>query len=278
MKIVVCVKHVVHSGAFDFDSKKMRRESTSGGINPNDRLTLAKAVELKAGESGENASVIALSMGPISARETLLECLAFGADSALHLCDPAFAESDTLATSYALSCAIKKIENVDLVLCGSRSLDSDTGHVGVQLAEFLDLPYLSYVTDFSLDHPIIRATRIADGFVETLETEPPAVVSIDHRIAAREYPTLRGLQWAFTDGEVSVVSAADLSVDFERIGRRGSPTWVRKIITPERQRAATIIEDDKSPATVAKVLELLRAYNIFLKEEIRSRETCEKFE
>lgn len=277
MKIAVCVKHVVRSGAFDIDSRKMMRDSVSGGINPNDRLAVARAVELKEAGLGDDASVIALSMGPVSARETLLECLAFGADRALHLCDPAFAESDTLATSYALSLAIKKIGSVDLVICGSRSSDSDTGHVGPQLAEFLNLPYLSYVTDFSVADSVVRATRIADGFVETLEAELPAVVSIDHRITAREYPALGGIQHAFTGGEVDMLSAAELGADPERIGRRGSPTWVRKVITPERQRAAAIIEDDKSPAAAAKVLELLRSFNIFLKEEIRSREACEKF-
>lgn len=277
MKIAVCVKHVVRSGAFDIDSKKMMRDTVAGGINPNDRLAVARAVGLKECALGDKTSVIALSMGPVSARETLLECLAFGADHALHLCDPAFAESDTLATSYALSLAIKKIGNVDLVICGSRSSDSDTGHVGPQLAEFLNLPYLSYVTDFSIERSSIRAARIADGFIETLEAKLPALVSIDHRITAREYPGLGGIELAFEGGEVSVVGAADIGADPERIGRRGSPTWVRKVITPERQRAATIIEDDKSPAAVGKVLELLRAYNIYLKDEIRSREACEKF-
>lgn len=277
MKIAVCVKHVVRSGAFNMDSKKMMRESVAGMINPNDRLTAARAVALKAGKTGENISVIALTMGPVSARETLLECLAFGADCALHLCDPAFAESDTLATSYALSCAIKKIGDVDLVMSGSRSSDSDTGHVGPQLAELLDLPYLSYVNDFSIDGNFVRATRIADGFVEVLKTELPAVISIDHRITAREYPTIGGIQRAFTGGEVSVVNAADLGADPERIGRRGSPTWVRRVITPERQRVATIIEDDKSQAAAGKVLDLLRAHNIFLKDEIRSRESREKY-
>lgn len=277
MRIAVCVKHVVRSGAFDIDSRKMSRESALGGINPNDRLAVARAVELKERISGEPIEVFALSMGPLPARETLLECLAYGADFAVHLCDPAFAESDTLATSYALSLGVKKMGSVDLVICGSRSSDSDTGHVGPQLAEFLQLPYLSYVNEFSVERPVIRATRIADGFMEELETELPAVLSIDHRITAREYPTLGGIQRAFSSGEVAVCSASDIKADLERIGRRGSPTWVRKVISPERQRTATIIEDDKTPAAILRVLEELRAFNIYLKEEIRSRDNCEKF-
>jgi electron transfer flavoprotein beta subunit len=113
--------------------------------------------------------------------------------------------------------------------------------------------------------------------MEELEALLPAVLAVDHRMLTREYPTLDGIQRAFTGGSVTVWNAHDIGADPEKIGRRGSPTWVRRILEPERQRAAAIVEDDKSTEVIARVLELLRAHNIFLKEEIRSRGDCEKF-
>ncbi len=269
MKIVVCVKHVLRYMAYDTSGKRADRASVPGIINPNDRVALARALALRDLVSG--AEVTVLSMGPPAARETLLEALAMGADRAVLLCDRALADADTLATAYPLSMAVRKLGSVHLIICGSRTVDSDTGHVGPQLGEMLGLPYLSCVTSFEIRDGILRARRSADGFIEVVEADLPAMLSISHHINERDYPSLGGLNRAFTSGEVEMWTASDIGADTGRIGRKGSPTRVNRIITPETQRMAAIVEDDRSPDAARRVLELLKQRNIMVQDKIRSR-------
>jgi electron transfer flavoprotein beta subunit len=274
VKIVVCIKHVLRYMAYDASGTRADRESVPGTINPNDRTAIERALELR--EQGDE--IICLSMGPPAAEESLREALAMGVDRAILLCDPAFAEADTLATSYPLSKAVEKIGSVDLVLCGSRTVDSETGHVGPQLAEMLNLPYLSYVTSFRWSGGVISAERSADGFIEEIEASLPAVLSVSHHVIERGYPGLAGLNRAFTSGEVTVWNAGDIAAAGDRIGRKGSPTWVNRIITPEKQRSAFIIEDDKTAETARRVLALLKERNIMIHDKVRAGRVGDEFE
>ncbi len=274
MKIVVCIKHVLRYMAYDASGTRADRESVPGTINPNDRTAIERALERK--ERGDE--IICLSMGPPAAAESLREALAMGVDRAILLCDPAFAEADTLATSYPLSKAVEKIGSVDLILCGSRTVDSETGHVGPQLAEMLNLPYLSYVTSFRWSGGVISAERSADGFNEEIEASLPAVLSVSHHVVERGYPGLAGLNRAFTSGEITVWSATDIAAEGDRIGRKGSPTWVNRIITPEKQRSGVILEDDKTAETARKVLALLKERNIMIHDKVRAGRGSDEFE
>ena len=274
MKIVVCIKHVLRYMAYDASGTRADRESVPGTINPNDRTAIERALDFRS--TGDE--IICLSMGPPAAEESLREALAMGVDRAILLCDPAFAEADTLATSYPLSMAVKKIGSVDLVICGSRTVDSDTGHVGAQIAEMLDFPYLSYVTNFQRNGGIIRAERRADGFIEEIEAPFPALISISHHVIERGYPGLAGLNRAFTNGMVTAWNAVDIAADRNRIGRKGSPTWVNRIITPEKQRSAMIIEDDRTAETAKKVLLLLKERNIMIHDKVRAGRGGDEFE
>ena len=144
MKIIVCIKQVVAGDQVRIDPRThgLVRSAEDSRINPFDLFPLDLAARLKREYSG---SITVLTMGPKISEEVLWEALAMGADRAILLSDPRFAASDTLATSYVLGMGIRKIGSFDLILCGMRTTDSDTGQVGPQLAEELDVPHVTGV-------------------------------------------------------------------------------------------------------------------------------------
>ena len=157
LKSIVCIKQVPQVSELKFDTTKktLIQEGVHNEINPFDRRALTYATELKRKYGGE---VIVMTMGPPQAKEALIEALAMGADRALHLLDRAFAGSDTLATSRALSLAIERERPFDLILCGKYSVDAETGHVGPEVAQFLELPHASGATSVEFSLPSSKAT------------------------------------------------------------------------------------------------------------------------
>src|SRR5882724_8766465 len=128
MNVVVCIKQVPETGEGHFDpvTRRLDRSRARNVMNPFDRRAIALAVELVRRHGG---ATVALTLGPPQAREILVEALASGIDRAVHLCDPAFAGSDTLATARALAAAIARLPH-ELVLCGKYTVDGETGQVG----------------------------------------------------------------------------------------------------------------------------------------------------
>src|SRR3990172_3078953 len=160
MRAIVCVKQVpaVSELRFDNEKKTLIREGMHNEINPFDRRAITFAVETKKKYSGE---VVVMTMGPPQAKEALVEAMALGADRAIHLLDRAFAGSDTLATSRALSLAITYEKPFDMILCGKYSVDAETGHIGPEVAQMLNLPHVSGATKVefsdSLDRVFVEA-------------------------------------------------------------------------------------------------------------------------
>jgi electron transfer flavoprotein alpha/beta subunit len=191
MKIAVCIKQVpvVSALQFDPDTKTLKREGVRSEVSSFDVRALLKAVELRAEHGGE---VVALTMGPPQAREALAECLALGADRALHLCDRAFAGADTLATARALATALRH-ESFDLILCGRNSVDAETGQVGPEIAELLDLPQVTVARTLVLDPAARRLTaeRETDEGMETVTAPLPALVTAAEDLAAERYQQSR---------------------------------------------------------------------------------------
>src|ERR671922_682124 len=176
MKIVVLVKQVPSLGAVEFDeeTKTLKREGVPLELNVFDRYAVQHAAALREQHGGE---VVALTMGPPQAEEALRECLALGADRAVHLSDKAFAVADTLGTSRTLALAIAK-EGADLVLCGRKTLDSETWQVPPEVAAFLGLPHLTNVSSLDVGGSTLRARRLGDEGEEAYELELPALCSI----------------------------------------------------------------------------------------------------
>src|SRR5437867_9115764 len=138
MRLVVCVKYVPTLGALRFDAatRRLVREGVPGEVSSFDLRALGSATALRTAHGGE---VVALTMGPPAAREGLVECIALGADRAVHLLDPLLAGSDTLATARALAAVVRR-EEPDVVLLGRASVDAETGQVGPGVGELLGWP------------------------------------------------------------------------------------------------------------------------------------------
>jgi electron transfer flavoprotein alpha/beta subunit len=230
VKIVCLVKQVPRADSIEFDqeTKQLRREGVPLLLNPFDAAAVAHAAALKERHGGE---VIALTMGPPQAEEALRTCLALGADRCIHLSDRVFAVADTLGTSRTLAMAIEKEGEVDLVVGGRKTTDSETWQVPPEVAAFLGRPHLTSVSDLEVhDGRTIVATRETDDGYETYELEMPAVVSLTRAQEAS----------ATAAGPIATWTAADLVDDLrendQRFGQPGSPTRVLAVrdVTPER--------------------------------------------
>ena len=145
MNIIVCLKQVPGTTdvKIDPETNTLRREGIENVVNPFDTYALEEGVRLRERYGGK---VTVISMGPPQAEEMLREAISCGADEAILISDRAFAGSDTLATSYTLSCVVNKLRDYDLVICGRQTIDGDTGQVGPELSEVLGLPFVAYVS------------------------------------------------------------------------------------------------------------------------------------
>ena len=150
MHILVCIKQVPDTTEIKIDpvTKTLIREGVPSIVNPFDAFALELAVRLKEKNGGR---VTVVSMGPNQAEVALRECLSVGADEAYLVTDRAFGGSDTLATSYILANAIKKIGSFDIIFCGKQAIDGDTGQVGPEIAECLDIAQVTYAFDVDYD-------------------------------------------------------------------------------------------------------------------------------
>jgi electron transfer flavoprotein beta subunit len=242
MDIIVCVKQVVAGDRVKIDpgSYSLVRSAEFSYINPFDLFALEMAVQLKKEHSG---SITAVTMGPKISEEVLWEALALGADRAVLLSDPRFSASDTLATSYVLGMGIRKIGKFDLILCGMRTTDGDTGQVGPQLAEELDLPHISAVEKLEGEKGSFRVDRVSDGFREMIEVSPPVLLTIASKTAVR-LPSLIDIQDTFTRSSIEYWNLEDLNADPNKVGRPGSGTWVEGLTPTAQKKSCVFIEGD----------------------------------
>jgi electron transfer flavoprotein alpha subunit len=238
MKIVCLVKQVPRGDSIEFDeeTKSLKREGVPLELNLFDAYAVAHAARLRDAHGGE---VVAMTMGPPQAEEALRLTLALGADRCIHLSDRVFAVADTIGTSRTLSMAIAK-EGADLVLCGRKTLDSETWQVPPEVAAQLDWPQTTGVTALELDGETIRARRMGDEGDEVYELRLPAVCSVASPPEAGW--KLQAEPVSGADGKIAVWTASDLVPDVrpndKRFGQTGSPTRVLAVrdVTPERAR------------------------------------------
>ncbi len=260
MRIVVPIKQVPGTDTVKMDDQTgtMVREGVEAIINPLDLYAIELAIELREAHGGE---VIAISMGPKQAAEALREAVAMGCDSAVLLSDKAFAGADTWATSYVLQGAIRSLGDVDLVICGERATDGETGQVGPGIAAFLDWPVGTYVCAFEgFTGGRAHLRRMVEGGWQRVAVQTPAVLTVVKEISNPRLPTLRGKQRAKTM-DLPTWGAADITVEADKLGLKGSPTRVVKIDRPKIARACqklTVSDDQTLSAAVDAVVELLR--------------------
>ncbi|MDP3878785.1 MAG: electron transfer flavoprotein subunit beta/FixA family protein [Dehalococcoidales bacterium] len=260
MNIVVCLKQVPGTTKVSInpETNTLVRQGIKNIVNPFDTYALEEAVRLKERYGGK---VTAISMGPPQAEEILREAISTGADEAILLSDRAFAGSDTLATSYTLARAITKINDYDLIICGRQTIDGDTGQVGPELAEILNIPFVAYVSRIEeIDSGQMRLQRMTEDGNEIIETPLPAVITVVKEINVPRLPSLRGLSRA-RSATIPVWSAEEINADESRVGLSGSATRVVRIFFPERVRHGEILEG-KPENQVDSLIERLRKVKV----------------
>ncbi|QDR83447.1 electron transfer flavoprotein subunit beta/FixA family protein [Sporomusa termitida] len=253
MNILVCVKQVPDTTEIKIDpvTNTLIRSGVPSIVNPFDANALEAAVQLKEAHGG---AVTVLSMGPEQAKNALRECLALGADKAVLLSDRLFGGSDTLATSYILATAIKKLGNFDLILCGKQAIDGDTGQVGPEIAEHLGSAQVTFAARLEVNAGSITVNREHDEGYEIVAAKLPAVVTVVKSINKPRYPSIKS-KMAANKAEIQVLMAADLpEIDTARIGLKGSPTKVKKTFTPPRKESGIRIEGEAGCECALKLL------------------------
>jgi len=262
MNIAVCVKQVPLVSAMKFDpaSNTVVREGVPLEVSAFDIRALLRALELRDEHGGE---VVALTMGPPQAVEALAHCLALGADRAIHLCDRAFAGADTLATARALAAALRR-SPFDLILCGRNSVDAETGQVGPEIAEMLDLPQVTGARWLTVNPTARTATaeRETDDGIERVEVPLPAVVTAAEDLAAERFTT-QAERDAARQKPIETLRAADLDVPAERLGAAGSPTWVTGVASAADDRRGEVLPGDDLEADVDAVVARLLAAGLY---------------
>ena len=253
LNIIVLAKQVPDTRNVGKDAMKadgtVNRAALPAIFNPEDLNALEQALKLK--EMYPGSKVTILTMGPARAAEIVREGLYRGADGGVVLSDRAFAGSDTLATSYALSAALRKIGEADIIIGGRQAIDGDTAQVGPQVAEKLGLPQVTYAEDIiSAENGKVTVKRRIESGVETVIAPLPAVVTVNgsaEPCRPRNAKAVQKYKYAAVPSEVATDekkkemlakrpylvigewTAQDVNADLAQCGLAGSPTKVKQI-------------------------------------------------
>ena len=243
MKIVVLVKQVPATDKVKMDEETgtMIRDGIESEVNPLDLYAVEEAVRIKE-RLGADVEISVLSMGPKKAAEAIRSSLALGCDKGYLLSDKRFAGSDTWSTAHALSVGIREtVGDFDMVLCGERATDGETGQVGPQVGTYLDIPVLTYVSKIEeIANGKLVVHRAIEGGHEVIETSLPALVSVVKEINNPRMPNFKG-KMAAKKAEIPLLTADDIKADDDKIGLKGSPTRVVKIFRPTVARKGNIV-------------------------------------
>lgn len=234
MRCIVCIKQVPSTSKvrLDPETNTIIRDGRQSVINPFDMYALEEAVRIK---EAENGSVTVLSMGIPATERLLRDAMGRGADRAVLLSDPAFAGSDTLATSYVLSLGIKSIGEFDLIFCGKMAVDGDTAQIGPELAEALDIPHVTDVSRIiAYDKKSVTVKRSVENGEEVLKIQLPALLCVAKDINLPRMASVAGIRYSLS-APLEILRAKDIGADEARTGLKGSPTQVVRTFTPERR-------------------------------------------
>ena len=265
LKIVVLAKQVPDTRNVGKDAMKadgtVNRAALPAIFNPEDLNALEQALRIK--DKIEGTTVHILTMGPGRAAEIIREAMYRGADGGYLLSDRAFAGSDTLATSYALACALRNLQT-DLLICGRQAIDGDTAQVGPQIAEKLHLPQVTYAADIKKDGDTITVQRMLEDGYMTIKVQTPCLLTCIKELNEPRYMSVGGVFEAYGK-PLTTLGYEDLKddplIDATTIGLKGSPTNIFKSFTPPQKGAGMMLEGaDK--ATCEKLAGILAAKHI----------------
>ena len=255
--IVCCVKQVPDPEApasqFKVD-EAAKKVLPIPGIQavPSQFDTIGVEAALRIKDKVADTTITILTLGPDAHRDTIKHCLAMGADEGVHINDPALNEADHWATAEILAAAVKKLEPIDLIICGRQAVDWDMGVVGSTLAEILGVPVVTIAKEVRLENGKVTVERVLmDGF-ETVEAPTPCVVTVSNELGEPRYPQLRQIMQAARK-EVRVLTASDLGVD----GANNRVT-LEALFVPETAVETEFVEADSLKEAAEKLAVRLR--------------------
>ncbi len=283
LNIVVLAKQVPDTRNVGKDAMKedgtINRAALPAIFNPEDLNALEQALQLK--DLNPGSKITLLTMGPPRAAEIIREAMYRGADTGIVLTDRAFAGADTLATSYALSVAIRHIGKYDIIIGGRQAIDGDTAQVGPQVAEKLGLPQVTYAEEVKIENGKAVIKRRLEHGVETVECPLPLVVTVNGSATPcrpRNARLVQKYKYAVTPSEKSQLSeemarlvdsrpylnlyewsAAEVNADPEQIGLAGSPTKVKGIVNVVFQAKESKSIEGKDDAAIEDLVKELIA-------------------
>lgn len=234
MNIIACVKTVKSELVF-----QNLAEHDPYTINPYDLMVLQKLAKLK--ETGDH-TLSSLSMGPESTRDSLVRCLVMGVDEAYWLLDRAFAGSDTVATTYILAEGIRKIGNFDLIVCGAKAVDGETGQVVLGLAKRLNIPCIIDVEEIieqTADYIVLQVDNRDHSVI--IKVKLPAIIAFKGFTTVSDKISLLGLKKA-NRKPLNIYKLEDLQVRKELCGLDGSKTKVMSIVSNLNKKDGCTIE------------------------------------
>lgn len=256
MRIIVCVKQVpdVTEVRIDPKTNTLIREGVPSIMNPYDLHAVEAGLQIREKVGGK---VTVVTMGPPQAEEVLREAISMGVDDAVLLTDRRFAGADTWATAYTLSKAALKI-GFDLIICGKQAIDGDTAQVGPEMAEFLDIPHVSYVRKIESIKPSeLIVERLMDDCYEKIALSLPALITVVKELNSPRPPSIRG-KMAAKKAQIPRWSLEDIGAEEENVGLKGSPTMVKNIFAPPPRGERRIIEGTPEEQVEILVKELRR--------------------
>ncbi len=254
MNIVVCIKQVPDTAEVRInpETNTLIRDGVASIINPYDMHAIEAALQIREKAGGK---VIVITMGPPQAEAALRDALAMGADDAVLLTDRAFAGSDTWATSYTLSKAVEKLGG-DIVVCGKQAIDGDTAQVGPEMAEFLNIPHISYVRRIEdVQQNSIRVQRLMDEGSDVVESSLPVLLTVVKELNEPRLPSLKG-KMAAKKAKIKKWASSDIEAEADKIGLKGSPTQVKNIFAPEAKKDRKMLEGTMEQQVDALLQEL----------------------
>jgi len=251
LKIIVCVKQALDVTQIKADSatRQLITADAKRKISDFDKNAIEAALQIK---EAHGAEVSALTVSAEDAKMILREALAMGVDKAYMVSDPSFEGSDTLATSYILAQAIKKIGEFDLILCGEASVDSYSAQVGSRLAERLGIPQIAYARKLGVEGNTLTVERTLEDCYEIVKAKTPALVTVTAQINTPRIPSLMAIMKA-SKKEIVAWTAQDINVSKEKVGKTGSAIQVTEVLAPKVERKKIEIKGE----TAAEIAEKL---------------------
>ncbi|WP_407285748.1 electron transfer flavoprotein subunit beta/FixA family protein [Streptomyces sp. BP-8] len=243
LRIVVCVKYVPDAtGDRHFaEDLTVDRDDVDGLLSELDEYAVEQALQIKEAADGD-AEITVLTVGPEDANDALRKALSMGADKAVHVEDDDLHGTDALGTSLVLAKAIEKT-GYDLVVCGMASTDGTMGVLPALLAERLNVPQVTQLSEVSVADGKVAGRRDGDSASEQLEAALPAVVSVTDQSGEARYPSFKGIM-AAKKKPVESLDLDDLGIDADEVGLEGAWTKVEDATERPARTAGTIVKDE----------------------------------